>query len=71
MFYVINARLVFEQEQDADVLFDYLAGKFDKMSVINPGTMNEEGCSLILERCYHDEPSPLPCEVIKKKTLPP
>lgn len=61
MIYEVRARLFFT---DADKAEDFVATCADAMGdavVVHPDEENQQGCSVELIKCYHDETPTKPC----------
>jgi len=70
MFYRVRADLPFTIEDEATDFYHDCEIALPKASVVNPDALNEERGSILLEKCYHDEDPPRPCEVIEQEFGP-
>lgn len=61
MVYQVRATVFFKELSDAEDLTKYIASKFDDAVVVHPDEYNQEGCSVELLKCYHDETPTKPC----------
>lgn len=62
MIYEVRARLFFTDKDKAE---DFVATVQDAMGdavVVHPDEPNQQGCSVELIKCYHDETPTKPCE---------
>jgi len=62
--YRISCDLFLESESDANALLRYLEDYRNLFQTIKKGQADEQSSMISLERCYHDEPEPAPCEMI-------
>jgi len=61
MIYQVNATLFFDEYDDAvDFVHDCQLA-MDKAVVVHPDEPNQQGCSVELIKCYHDETPTTPC----------
>jgi len=68
MKYRLTFTIFLESEADAETIFRFLEEKRGIFKTIKKGEPEEERSSVRLEKCYHDEEPPKPCEVIKEFT---
>lgn len=61
MIYEVRARVFFTQMSDAEDLVSHIASKMVDAVVIHPDEPNQEGCSVELIKCYHDQTPTEPC----------
>lgn len=61
MIYQVTATIFFTKLSDAEDLAKYIASKFDDAVVVHPDEPNQEGCSVELIKCFHDETPTKPC----------
>jgi len=66
MKYRLTVSIFMDSEADAETIFRFLEGKRGIFKTIKKGMPEEEPSSVMLERCYHDEEPPKPCEVMKE-----
>jgi len=66
MKYRLTITIFLDTEEDAERIFRFLEGQRGIFKSVRKGTPAEELSSVRLERCYHDEEPPKPCEVIKE-----
>ena len=64
MFYRVMAVIPFTNQDEANDFYHDCELALPKGSTINPDTPQEEKGTIILEKCYHDEQEPKPCEII-------
>lgn len=64
MIYEVRANLFFRTCSDAEDMTAYIASKMDDMVVVHPDEPNQQGCSVELIKCFHDETPTRPCECI-------
>lgn len=61
MIYEVRAKLFFDERDEArDFLNDCLTA-MPKAVVVHPDEPNQEGCSVELIMCYHDQTPTEPC----------
>lgn len=68
MKYRLRLDLIYPEgatQQHLEQARDLLAPIFQNSIVINEGQENEERGYVLLERCFHDEEPPQPCETIE------
>lgn len=70
MIYQVRSDMYFTELSDAEDLVSYLASKMDDAVVVHPDEINQQGCSVELIKCYHDETPTSPCEQIGITTSP-
>lgn len=70
MIYEVRANVFFENISDAEDLVKHIASKLDDAVVVHPDEDNQQGCSIELIKCYHDETPTSPCEVVGITTSP-
>lgn len=65
--------LAFEEEDEAEDFYHDGQIALPKAKVINPGQPNEERGYILLQKCFHDDQPPSPCETIhlQEPTAPP
>jgi len=68
MKYRLTFTIFIDDESDAERIYRFLEDKRGIFKTVNKGKPEEERSSVRLERCYHDEEPPKPCEVIKEFT---
>jgi len=68
MKYRLTFTMILDSEADAETIYRFLEDKRGIFRTIKKGKPEEERSSVRLERCYHDEEPPKPCEVIKEFT---
>lgn len=61
MIYEVRANVFFTQITDAEDLVKHIAAKLDDAVVVHPDEPNQQGCSVELIKCYHDETPTKPC----------
>lgn len=61
MIYEVRATVFFDHLSDAEDLAKYIASKFDDAVVVHPDEPNQQGCSVELIKCYHDQTPTEPC----------
>lgn len=61
MIYEVRARLFFVHEDDANDFMEHCVESMVKAVVVHPDEENQEGCSVELIKCYHDETPTKPC----------
>lgn len=61
MIYEVRATVFFEKMSDAEDLVKHIASKMDDAVVVHPDEPNQQGCSVELIKCYHDETPTRPC----------
>lgn len=64
MIYEVRADIFFTEMTDAEDLVSLLASKLGDAVVVHPDQENQQGCSVELIKCYHDETPTKPCEEI-------
>lgn len=62
MIYQVRANLYFAQKDEATDFAHDCEVAMAKAVVVNPDTPEQEGCSVELIKCYHDETPSKPCE---------
>lgn len=62
MIYQVRANIFFKEKLDAEDLVSKCATAMVDAAVIHPDEPNQEGCSVELIKCYHDEIPTKPCE---------
>lgn len=70
MIYQVRANIFFTEMSDAEDLVKHIALKMDNAVVIHPDEENQQGCSVELIKCYHDETPTTPCHLIHLITSP-
>ena len=71
MIYQVRANVFFTQISDAEDLVAHIALKLDDAVVINPDEPNQQGCSIELIKCYHDQIPTKPCISCGQVKCPP
>lgn len=61
MIYQVRANLFFSEETEALDFVDNCQDAMEKAVVVNPDTPAQEGCSVELIKCYHDQTPHIPC----------
>jgi len=61
----IRADIILSDREDAMDIFKGLKRESRKFETINKGEPNEERSRVSIEKCYHNEESPKPCEIIE------
>lgn len=61
MIYEVRANIFFKDKADADDLVSKCTAAMDDAVVVHPDEPNQEGCSVELIMCYHDETPTQPC----------
>lgn len=64
MIYQVRANLFFHSKADADELVESIVSAMNDAIVVHPDEPNQEGCSVELIKCYHDETPTKPCEEV-------
>ena len=64
MIYRVRLDLAFTTLGIAEGLKNHALGLLDQAVIINPGEENEERGYISVEKCYHDELNPQPCEQV-------
>lgn len=62
MIYQVRANIYFTAITDAEELVEHCVSAMDNAVVVHPDEPNQEGCSVELIKCYHDETPTQPCE---------
>lgn len=70
MFYRIRIDMAFTEEDAVRDIEDKTLDHLANAVVINPGHTNQEIGYIRLEKCYHDEQPPKPCELIAEHQTP-
>lgn len=70
MFWRIRIDLAFEKEASINAIKNTALDHFAKAFTINPGTPEEERGTIVLEKCYHNEHPPKPCQLIEEHLTP-
>lgn len=67
MKYRIHADLIFDadSENDAKDVFALIKKLKGKLKTIKKGEPDEENSYAWIEKCYHDETPPRPCEILE------
>lgn len=61
MIYEVRCNVFFKELTDAEGLCSYIATKMVDAVVVHPDEPNQQGCSVELIKCYHDETPTKPC----------
>lgn len=61
MIYEVRATIYFENLSDAEDLVSHIARTMDDAVVVHPDEPNQEGSSVELIKCFHDETPTKPC----------
>lgn len=61
MIYEVRAHLFFKSKPDAEDFVEHCHSAMDDAVVVHPDEPNQEGCSVELIMCYHDETPVKPC----------
>jgi len=64
--YRVSASIYFNRREDADIIFEEVKRRKELFTAVRRGEPGEQRSFVMLERCYHDEEEPRPCEVIEK-----
>ncbi|MBA7493221.1 hypothetical protein ES702_03787 [subsurface metagenome] len=70
MFYRVRIDLAYPEDANPKAIQAHANTLFHDAMTINPGQPNEERGYIMLEKCYHDEDPPRPCEVISYDQTP-
>lgn len=70
MFYVVDAHMIFDEEDEANDYFHDCEMACSKTAVINPGLPNEERSHVMLHHCDHDQGEVHSCIPAKEITCP-
>ena len=62
MIYQLRANIFFTDKTDAEDLVDNCLDAMEKAVVVHPDEPNQQGCSVQLIKCFHDETPTKPCE---------
>lgn len=65
MIYEVRCKVFYLNELDAEDLVSHIVSKMADAVVVHPDEPNQEGCSVELIKCYHDETPTKPCKVLK------
>jgi len=71
MFYRIRIDLSFPDEPPPGRIKELAATLLRQAVTINPGQPNQERGFILIERCYHDETPPRPCDLLTMLETPP
>lgn len=69
MFYRVQMTLAFPERKEAEKSIEKALDIIGYAVVIHPGEINEERGFILIEKCYHDEDPPKPCEVVYRKLV--
>lgn len=69
MFYRVRADLAFTDLDEGNDFYHDCVVALPKSNLINPGQPNQEGGTIVMEECYHDENPQKPCLTMKVSTL--
>jgi len=61
MIYEVRASIFFTSLADAEDLSSKIVTAMSDAVVVNPDKVNQEGCSVEIIKCYHDETPTKPC----------
>jgi len=61
----VRADIILDDEGKAKGIFASLKGKKELFVTIRKGEPDEERSRVSIEKCYHNEESPKPCEIIE------
>lgn len=61
MIYEVRATIFFQNKSDADDLVSKCVCAMDDAIVVHPDEPNQQGCSIELIKCFHDETPTKPC----------
>lgn len=61
MIYQVRSSLFFEKKEIAQEYAKITQEFMDKAVVVHPDEPNQQGCSLEMIKCYHDETPTKPC----------
>lgn len=61
MIYEVRSRLFFTDQNDAKDYIEDSLPYLEKSVVVHPDEPNQQGCSIELLKCYHDETPTKPC----------
>ena len=61
MIYEVRANLFFTEKADADRVVEALSLSLNRAVVVHPDEPDQEGSSVELIKCYHDETPTKPC----------
>lgn len=61
MIYEVRARLFYDHEDTADHVIDLLQVAMQRAIIVHPDEPNQQGSSIELIKCYHDETPTKPC----------
>jgi len=61
MIYQVRANIYFTKMSDAEDLISKVALAMVDAVVVHPDTPEQEGCTVELIKCYHDETPVKPC----------
>jgi len=61
----VRADIIVSDKGEVMSIFDFLEVKKGSFETINKGKPNEERSRVSVEKCYHDEEPPKPCEILE------
>jgi len=71
MFYRVTLNCNVTDPHHIEVIKQGLHTLFNQSVTINPGRINSEKSFITVQKCYHDETPPAPCQVLEYvETLP-
>lgn len=70
MIYTVTARLTFDSEDEARDFYHDCQLALPKSIPVNPDMPNQETSYIEWHRCWHDEGSVTPCELIEHEEPP-
>jgi len=70
MIYQVRANVYFERETDANKYVAATLSAINTAVVVHPDEPNQQGCSVELIKCYHDQTPTRPCIPWSVQTFP-
>jgi len=67
MLYRVRLNAFIEERRVAEEIYKILEEYFEHFRTVSRGEPSEERSFLTLERCFHDEVPPRPCEELESK----
>jgi len=64
--YRVSASLYLDRRRDAARIFEMLEREKELFLTVREGRPSEQRSFARLEKCYHDEEPPRPCEVVEQ-----
>lgn len=61
MIYQVRANMFFTEKSEAEDFVDNCQDALEKAVVVHPDEPNQQGCSVELIKCFHDETPTKPC----------